>query len=73
VESLGSEKYLYFDAPEGNRPPADLARGDEDRRAGRLIARLINSGPLRIGEPVMLSFDPKRLHLFDPATGRAIR
>jgi multiple sugar transport system ATP-binding protein len=72
VESLGSEKYLYFDAAEGNGPPANLSRGEDDRRGNRLIARLINAGPVRIGELVSLSFDPSRLHLFDPASGRAI-
>ncbi len=73
VESLGSEKYIYFAAPEDNRPPGFLTRSEEDRRGDRLIARLINSGPIRIGEPVTLSFDPARLHVFDPASGRAIR
>jgi multiple sugar transport system ATP-binding protein len=73
VESLGSEKYIYFEAPQDNRPPGALTRNEEDRRGDRLIARLINSGPVRIGESVTLSFDPARLHVFDPASGRAIR
>ncbi|CAN1558910.1 MalK ABC-type sugar transport systems, ATPase components [Rhabdaerophilaceae bacterium] len=73
VESLGSEKYIYFAAPEENRATGILTRGEEDRRGDRLIARLINSGPIRIGEAVTLSFDPARLLLFDPASGRAIR
>jgi multiple sugar transport system ATP-binding protein len=73
VESLGSEKYIYFEAPEANRPPRDIARADEDRRGDRLIARLMNVGPVSVGEPITLSFDPARLHVFDPASGRAIR
>ncbi len=73
VESLGSEKYLYFEAPEANRPPRRLARGDEDHRGDRLIARLMNAGPVAVGHPMTLSFDPSRLHVFDPASGRAIR
>jgi len=73
VESLGSEKYIYFDAPGDNPSPGSLKLSDEDRRGNRLIARLVNSGPVRIGEPVTLSFDPARLHVFDPATGRSIR
>jgi len=73
VESLGSEKYIYFDAPGDNPFPGSLKLSDEDRRGNRLIARLVNSGPVRIGEPVTLSFDPARLHVFDPATGRSIR
>ncbi|MGL5447633.1 MAG: ABC transporter ATP-binding protein [Rhabdaerophilum sp.] len=73
VESLGSEKYIYFEAPAGNRVPGFLTRSEEDQRGDRLIARLINSGPVKIGEAVTLSFDPARLHVFDPASGRAIR
>jgi len=73
VESLGSEKYVYFEAPEANRPPRTIARSDEDRRGERLIARLMNAGPVTVGQPVTLSFDPAKLHVFDPATGAAIR
>ncbi|MGL4242724.1 MAG: ABC transporter ATP-binding protein [Beijerinckiaceae bacterium] len=72
VESLGSEKYVYVGAPEENRAPRLDARGDDDRRGDRLIARLINSGPIRTGEPIQLSFDPGSLHLFDPKSGRAL-
>ncbi|MBL8589337.1 MAG: ABC transporter ATP-binding protein [Methylobacteriaceae bacterium] len=65
VEGLGSEQYVYFDAP------------DETPRAGasesrRMVARLIDAPPVRVGEPVRLSFDPARVHLFDAASGAAI-
>lgn len=73
VESLGSEKYVYFDAPEENCTAGLSPRTEEERRGDRLIARLINAGPVKVGEPLMLSFDPARLHVFDSATGRALR
>jgi multiple sugar transport system ATP-binding protein len=73
VESLGSEKYVYFDAPDENRVTGLTPRTEEERRGDRLIARLINAGPVKLGEPLMLSFDPARLHVFDPATGQALR
>ncbi len=73
VESLGSEKYVYFDAPDENRVTGLTPRTEEERRGDRLIARLINAGPVKVGEPLMLSFDPARLHVFDPATGQALR
>jgi multiple sugar transport system ATP-binding protein len=73
VESLGSEKYLYFEAPEANRVPKTILRSEEERRGERLIARLMNAGQMTVGQPITLSFDPARLHFFDPVTGRAIR
>ncbi|MBN8932732.1 MAG: sn-glycerol-3-phosphate ABC transporter ATP-binding protein UgpC [Rhizobium pusense] len=63
VESLGSEKYVYFDA-EGAR----VADGEEGRSKG-LIARVSHSGNLRADEALQLGFDPAQLYLFDPKTG----
>jgi multiple sugar transport system ATP-binding protein len=73
VESLGSEKYVYFDAPADNRAAGMATRTGGEQGGDRLIARLINAGPVRTGERLMLSFDPARLHVFDPMTGRALR
>jgi multiple sugar transport system ATP-binding protein len=63
VESLGSEKYVYFDA-EGAR----VADGEEGRSKG-LIARVSHSGNLRADEALQLGFDPAQLYLFDTKTG----
>ncbi|MBW9069770.1 ABC transporter ATP-binding protein [Agrobacterium pusense] len=63
VESLGSEKYVYFDA-EGAR----VADGEEGRSKG-LIARVSHSGNLRADEALQLGFDPAQLYLFDANTG----
>ncbi|HSF63680.1 MAG TPA: sn-glycerol-3-phosphate ABC transporter ATP-binding protein UgpC [Paracoccaceae bacterium] len=68
VESLGSEKYIYFDDAAALR--ADTT-GEGDKSKG-LIARVPHSGPLRAGDEITLSFDPAHLHLFDPQTERAI-
>ncbi len=66
VESLGSEKYVYFDA-EGAR----LAEGDEGRSKG-LIARVSHSGSLSKDEELVLGFDPERLYLFNAETGQRL-
>jgi len=70
VEGLGSEKYVYFDIPEESR--MSVPATDDGRKAGRLIARLMNAGPVRPGETLALSTDPAFLHVFDPASGKAI-
>ncbi|MGL4635354.1 MAG: ABC transporter ATP-binding protein [Beijerinckiaceae bacterium] len=72
VEGLGSEQYLYFDMPDAHGTGLPAPAAAEDARAGRLIARLFDSAPMRVGETVKLSFDPARLHLFDAKSGNAI-
>jgi multiple sugar transport system ATP-binding protein len=74
VESLGSEKYIHAAIPDANRAPASAATGlDESRRSDALIARLIDPGAMEAGGTIRLSFDPAHLHVFDPATGLAVR
>ncbi|MGN7755213.1 ABC transporter ATP-binding protein [Sinorhizobium sp. 22678] len=68
VESLGSEKYIYFDPGEH---AYGAAVGDEERGKG-LIARIAHCGPVREGEELLLSFDPSEIHLFDTKTEKAI-
>ncbi|MGU4174072.1 ABC transporter ATP-binding protein, partial [Pseudomonas aeruginosa] len=63
VESLGSEKYVYFDA-EGAR----VADGEEGKSKG-LIARVSHTGSLPGNEALRLGFDPAQLYLFDAKTG----
>lgn len=67
IESLGSEKYVYFDA--GEHTFSGL--NDEEARKG-LIARLAHSSPLAEGQELKLSFDPARLHLFEGKSGEAL-
>ncbi|MGA1832683.1 ABC transporter ATP-binding protein [Rhizobium wenxiniae] len=66
VESLGSEKYVYFDA-EGAR----IADGDEGKSKG-LIARVSHTGSLPRDEEIRLGFDPAQLYLFDQKTGERL-
>lgn len=68
VESLGSEKYLYFD---GGSQTLSRRTGDDESTKG-LIARVSHSGALKEGEEVALSFDPADLYLFDAQTEKAI-
>jgi len=69
IESLGSEKYVYF-----HDDIHQIARsddGDEENSKG-LIARVPYSGSLQQDEEITLSFDPGDLYLFDAQTERAI-
>ncbi len=73
IESLGSEKYVYFDAPPENRASFAASGGvEEERRGESVVARLINPGDLPDRAAIRLSFDPARLHLFDPQSGLAV-
>ncbi|MFC5396169.1 ABC transporter ATP-binding protein [Bosea vestrisii] len=72
IESLGSEQYVYVDLPEEHRREANSGGEDEARRTS-LIARLINPEPRPLEATLTLSFDPARLHVFDAASGEAIR
>ena len=69
VESLGSEKYVYF------RDDAhQLARtGDaEEENDKGLIARVSHTGQLPEDQELTLSFDPANLYLFDAHTEMAL-
>jgi multiple sugar transport system ATP-binding protein len=66
VESLGSEKYVYFEA-EGAR----IADGEDGKSKG-LIARVSHSGALPRNEEIRLGFDPTQLYLFDFNTGERL-
>ena len=69
VESLGSEKYVYFDGAEHSINAG--SETDDDNSKG-LIARLSHAGKLFEGEKLTLSFDPQDLHLFDAKSQKAL-
>ena len=78
VEALGDEALVSFrvDAPRGRGRGG--ARRDEGRlladdRATRFIARVRGRVEVRTGERLTLAVDHRELHLFDPASGRALR
>jgi multiple sugar transport system ATP-binding protein len=68
IESLGSEKYVYFD---GGAHTVSGLPGEEERSKG-LIARVPHAGALAAGEAMTLSFSAADLHLFDAASGAAL-
>ena len=68
VESLGSEKYVYFSTGDHAIQASEFGIvGDENAKG--FIARLSHTGPLTEGEDLRLSFDPKAIHFFDSDTG----
>jgi multiple sugar transport system ATP-binding protein len=79
TEALGSEVLVHF--PSGAPPvmnedtralTEDLEGPPLQEDEGRFVARLDPRTRARTGEPIELSVDTARLHLFDPSTGLAI-
>ncbi len=77
VESLGSEKYVYFtqelgnvDVAELNELARDSGRADTGATGETVVARLDPATRITEGENVELWLDARKLHVFDPATGR---
>jgi multiple sugar transport system ATP-binding protein len=83
VEELGDERYVLFDldAPrvdtEATRAAIDGRPGDDalllSEERARFTVRLPADLPLRLGAPLTISMDPRRLYFFDPDTGAALR
>ncbi|GAB5505609.1 MAG: sn-glycerol-3-phosphate ABC transporter ATP-binding protein UgpC [Rhizobiaceae bacterium] len=69
VESLGSEKYLYFDG----HGQIYARAGDGEENSKGLIARVSHSGSIAEGEELTLSFDPADLYFFDAQSELAVR
>lgn len=69
VESLGSEKYVYFD---GGAHAIKIDTETDDDNSKGLIARVAHTGQLPEGEELTLSFDPENLYLFDANTEMAL-
>ncbi len=77
VESMGSDKYVYFALPTGRASTAELEElaadaGVTDLAAAgsQLVTRLSAASPAREGETVRVWFDTDQIQLFDPASGR---
>jgi multiple sugar transport system ATP-binding protein len=75
LEWLGAEVFVHGEA-HGRTPTRDPAQADTsvDQATGsvRLTARLEPDTCIREGETLELCFDPRRLHLFDAATGERL-
>jgi multiple sugar transport system ATP-binding protein len=77
VESLGSEKFVYFSKEIGGVETAELAelardsgRADTGASAETLVARLDPDTQISEGQDAELWVDVRAVHVFDPATGR---
>jgi multiple sugar transport system ATP-binding protein len=79
VESLGSEKFVYFTQELGHTANVaeleELARDSGRAEAGggageTVVARLDPASRIGEGEDARLWVDVRELHVFDPATGR---
>ena len=77
VESLGSEKFVYFSKELGAVETAELAelardsgRADSGTAAETVVARLDPATQITEGQNTELWVDVRAVHVFDPATGQ---
>jgi multiple sugar transport system ATP-binding protein len=77
VESMGSDKYVYFALAGERARTAELDElaadtGADDTGAGghQLVTRLSAESAAKEGAAVRVWFNAEKLHLFDPETGR---
>jgi multiple sugar transport system ATP-binding protein len=85
IESMGSEKYVYFGLPEnhairlddvealaGEREDGAEGTGTADNLGDLMVARVAAESGARLGEKMRLTINPSRIRLFDPDTKKAI-
>jgi len=78
VESLGSEKFVYFtrelgqthNVAELEELARDSGRADASGSAETVVARLDPASRITEGHDARLWVDVRKLHVFDPSTGR---
>ncbi|MGV9981390.1 ABC transporter ATP-binding protein [Micromonospora wenchangensis] len=76
VESMGSDKYVYFTVEGQRASAAELeelaadAGADFSGGGGNLVTRLSAESPVQEGEDRRVWFNLEKIHLFDPSTGR---
>jgi multiple sugar transport system ATP-binding protein len=77
IESMGSDKYVYFEltgeqasAAELEELAADMGAADLPSSGGQLVTRLSAESTVSEGQPAKVWFDLDKVHLFDPANGR---
>jgi multiple sugar transport system ATP-binding protein len=74
LESLGSDKFVHFDLGGATVRAAALddaaaAAGMEPARGSDIVARLSADSTAALGQSVELFYDPRKIAVFDPATG----
>jgi multiple sugar transport system ATP-binding protein len=79
VEEMGSDKYVYFTLKGGRASSAELdelaadaGTSDVPSDDGHLVTRLSVESGARENEQVTVWFDPDKMHLFDPTSGRIL-
>ncbi len=78
VESLGSDKFVYFSQQLGQAASVseleelarDSGRADAGGTSETVVARLDPASRITEGENARLWIDGRKLHVFDPASGR---
>jgi multiple sugar transport system ATP-binding protein len=73
VEALGSDLLVHLRTDAARVLISDAFDGEEAELESRLLARLPPDLRVEIGDRIRLSIDATRLHVFDPATGLAVR
>ncbi len=81
LESMGSESFAYFNVESGHVGSEELAElaADSGRsevpggEPGQVVARIDATSDIRQGRKARIWFNPKKLHLFDAATGAALK
>ena len=73
---MGSEQYAYFSSGRGGGHGGEMAQVaqeletvDTASAADQVVARLDAASTIREGKEAELSFDPAKVHLFDPDSG----
>jgi multiple sugar transport system ATP-binding protein len=71
VESLGSDKYVYFTTtgPQAHSARLDEVAAESDVHENRFLARVPAESKAVIGQPIELAFDPAKLAVFDADSG----
>jgi len=78
VESMGSEKYAYFDiegaveSEDLDELAADVGLGEVPAAEHTIVARLEAASRISRGDEAELWVDQSKLHLFDADTGRSL-
>jgi multiple sugar transport system ATP-binding protein len=88
IESMGSEKYVYFEPPreqaahlesveemtgDADRSEQDIGGGSAEAPGGNLmVARISAESTAREGEKMRLVIDSSKIHLFDLESEEAI-
>jgi multiple sugar transport system ATP-binding protein len=81
VESMGSEKYVYFEVGHEGVQSKELAELAEDAGlaetpsggTGQVVARIEAASEIKRGDEAELWVDATKLHLFDVESGAALR